>query len=192
MSWTIDSSGPEIGELKDIIHEADTSKILMFCAFSDQGNTHGKNCMPASCPETIVIGAATGWAYPCTWVDSSQVDYLCPGEHILIDRHAKPGSTPKSGSSIATALAAGLGALLLHLTQLVMPDRYDHLRNHTVMRAALQKMAGPNKYIHVQQHFHFSFQEDVFWSWDASGQEKLRELVSGLVVCSSFLPVSLY
>lgn len=182
MSWTIDSSGPEIGELGKIIHEADSKKIIMFCAFSDQGNVHGKNCMPACCPETITIGAATSWAYPCPWVDSSQVDFLCPGEHVIVDRDAKPGTKPKSGSSIATALAAGLGALLLHITQLVMPERYDHLRKNEVMKATLRKMLGSNKYIYVEQHFRLTFKEDDFWSWEAEGKEKLRDLVSSLVV----------
>lgn len=146
--------------------------------------------MPACCPETITIGAATPWAYPCTWVDSSQVDFLCPGEHLLIDRDAKPGIKPQSGSSIATALAAGLGALLLHITQLVMPERYDHLRKNEVMKAALRKMLDSNKYIYVQQHFHLAFQEDVFWSWEALGREKLRDLVSSVVVGHRFHAVS--
>ncbi|KAL2862237.1 peptidase S8/S53 domain-containing protein [Aspergillus lucknowensis] len=185
MSWTIDSRGNDhdIQELRKIIKEAQTDHgTIMFCAFSDQGNVHAENCVPASCPETITIGAATSWASPCTWVDSDSVDYLFPGEHVLIDRHAKPGTQSKSGSSIATALAAGLAALLLHITQLAKPAYYPAIRSKEGIKAAFEKMAAKNKYVHVRSHFHLDFQENAFWQWEAQGREKLATLVSNLVV----------
>jgi hypothetical protein len=67
------------------------------------------------------IGAATvdGLAHPRV---SDDVDYILPGHNVLPHSNDLVGNdgpvTPMTGSSVATALAAGLAALIIHCVRL--------------------------------------------------------------------------
>jgi hypothetical protein len=67
------------------------------------------------------IGAATvdGLAHPRV---SDDVDYILPGHNVLPHINDLVGSdgpmTPMTGSSVATALAASLAALIIHCVRL--------------------------------------------------------------------------
>ncbi|KAL6831797.1 hypothetical protein V8C40DRAFT_159755 [Trichoderma camerunense] len=118
MSWTIDGTtadASDIALLDSAINDAKNNNILMFCSTSDHGSTSSDNYYPAKTAECIRIGAATALGDKCTWVPE-QYDYLLPGKNLPFQWKRQDGvsSWYESGSSLATALAAGLAGLLLY------------------------------------------------------------------------------
>lgn len=81
---------------------------------------------PLSClaiSESIFkIGAAKADGATYGWTgDSRSVDFILPGHNVELcknDRIAEEDDIPRSGSSVATAFAAGLAALLVHCVRL--------------------------------------------------------------------------
>jgi hypothetical protein len=180
MSWTIESNSDDVEDFRKAIKAASDKGIIMFCAFSDQGNVHKDNCFPSAFDSTLTIGAATALGSPCTWVNTENVAFLLPGEHITIDRNAEESVKPESGSSIATALAAGLASLLLYIAQLVDAQLYPELRKPEKMKKAFERLGVKDKYVQVYEKFPLSFEE---WNWDSGeGLNKLTALVTSLVV----------
>jgi len=181
MSWTIESSStaPDIEDFRKAIKDAAAKNIILLCAFSDQGNVSSTSCFPGAFDETMTIGAATSLGHPCTWVDKSQVDLLFPGEHIIVEQKPGPSSRAESGSSLATALAAGMVALLLHLTQLVKPDLYEQFRKD--MKAKLLKQVGSGQYFNVKELFRLDFNKNQDWEWNSSGKDKVNNLIGKFI-----------
>ncbi|KAL8875188.1 MAG: hypothetical protein Q9198_006414 [Flavoplaca austrocitrina] len=127
MSWTIERTtynGSDISELESAIEAAANERILMFCAPSDQGIAHDSS-FPAACSSSkrlFKIGAAQ--ASGAVWKmvgDPADVDFIFPGHNVVKER---PNDAPVekcktlTGSSVATAIAAGLAGLVLHCVQL--------------------------------------------------------------------------
>lgn len=96
-------------------------EILLFCSAADHGQFNLKNThYPFNCdeiPKMFKIGAAKadGTKYPWT---GNQVDFILPGEEVQMRGKDMAGldqdPVPKTGSSVATALAAGLAAMIIH------------------------------------------------------------------------------
>lgn len=113
---------------------------IMFCAASDDGNRgqHGRSEFPhGSNNDIFCIGAAdsSGQVWPEV-TDKSGLHFIFPGADIKdvfeddgdnsrVEAASKNGrlgdlmsKNGRTGSSVATALAAGLAALLMHCTKL--------------------------------------------------------------------------
>lgn len=189
MSWTIESteSDHDIQELKKSIDAAKKANITMLCAFSDQGNNAPENTFPGFWKnECWTIGAATSRGDASTLVDKNRVDFLFPGEQIIVDPEASAltSSSPKpeNGSSISTALAAGTAALLLFITQLVEPAFYTKLREPDRLKKAFEdlcaKETGNPKYF-AAQNFNLKF-ADADWNWENEGRKQVGFLVESL------------
>lgn len=123
MSWTIDSDGNDqgIGLLKTALADAEKKPILLFCAAQDQG-VKLDTSFPGESSVCFKIGAASSWgtAHESTGTSNNQVDYIFPGQNIAQDGSGSQrfDKTPLlSGSSVATAFAAGLAALILRCVQ---------------------------------------------------------------------------
>jgi hypothetical protein len=125
MSWTIETSedatlggkkNEPISRLQEAIKEANSRGIIMFCSASDQGGSSKVHCYPGAFQnQCIRIGSSSSSDNASVWVNPSQVDFLLPGERILI-RDSDGTSEYQTGSSFATAVAAGLGGLLIYCT----------------------------------------------------------------------------
>lgn len=127
MSWTIERNDDNIEDIRNLesaVEAAAKAGILMFCAATDQGVVQNRSFPAASGTKQLFkIGAADPSGAGWKWVgDPSEVDFFFPGHKLVHDR---PGETPLekctiklSGSSIATALASGLAALVLYCVQL--------------------------------------------------------------------------
>lgn len=127
MSWTIKPTPhneSDISELESAIAAAAKERILMFCAANDQGLARDRS-FPADCTLTKLlfkIGAAEASGAVWNWVGNpAAVDFIFPGHNVIKER---PNDAPVekcrtlTGSSVATAIAAGLAALVLHCVQL--------------------------------------------------------------------------
>ncbi|SPO04102.1 uncharacterized protein DNG_06785 [Cephalotrichum gorgonifer] len=156
----------------------------MFCAASDQGQSSDRTYPPASNGNSFRIGAArsTGGALE-TVGDLHKLDFLFSGHEVVLD-DGGPGEElarfrefeAHTGSSVATALAAGLAALIIECVRLgvlytndpddktpkdpsvaIRMEDLDNVREKEQMRFALKSSGTDdnthNRYIEVWQTF---------------------------------------
>ena len=166
MSWTIEASltdSKDLALFEDAISKAKGEEILMFCATSDQGSISSENCYPGKWGNCIRIGAATALGDKCTWVPDGHYDYLLPGKNIPFQWKRSDGfsSWYESGSSLSTALAAGLGGLLLYCNRVVHGKDSREFQKKTVMSDLFRKLAVTakgTKYVRADNWFGKKFQ----------------------------------
>ncbi|KAL6361224.1 hypothetical protein LRP88_04688 [Fusarium phalaenopsidis] len=121
MSWTIDP--PEDEEerraLENAITKAASADILMFCSASDQGAKHVATYPSKATPKIFTIGAATASGTVDSWVGNiNNISFTFPGTKVELDGGPTDTAVKEvTGSSVATALAAGLAALILYCVQ---------------------------------------------------------------------------
>jgi hypothetical protein len=183
MSWSLasDPTNQDLEYLKDAIKEARSKNILMFSSTNDQGNIDCNFC-PGSYTDVICIGAAKSTGNKSNWVHKAQ--YLCPGEDVKVDVNSVQG--PATGSSIATALAAGLAALILHCVDIycadpgIEADKSDlrkTLQDLDSMKQVFNNMAGDNNYIRAFDFFNREFRDA---DWEEKGRKEFIKLIAKL------------
>ena len=193
MSWTIEktaSNALDIAELEAAIVAAADAGILMFCAANDQGIESDKSYPAAGRNSHLFkIGAAEASGAVWKWVgEASEVDFIFPGHKVVKDR---PNDAPLekcktlTGSSVATAFAAGLAALVLYCVQLgalnsqgggnsgVTMEDFNAMKGHERMREAFMAIGTRNKYIEVWDVF-----EPAAKKAEGVGRERRIEIVS--------------
>jgi hypothetical protein len=143
--------------LRRAISEADQAGIIMFCSLKDEGLSKTAKAYPQDCPGVIKIGAATKGGHTADYVGSEEEAFNCPGDQVQIADPDSVLSTTKSGSSIATALAAGVAAVILYCVEAVQPGTLKNVRNYSSMKTAFQAMAqstdGNHRYLRVGDFF---------------------------------------
>ena len=186
--------------LQTAIEKARSRNILMFCSAADDIQLLGNDSLPFSAaPDCIFrIGAALpkGQRDP-TSEDVKTISYFFPGNQVAEaknPRSAKP-ITYRDGSSVSTALAAGLASLILYCTKMmatyhrektkgvvgtradnVFAEWAEQLRNHKNMRAAFDNIESPGnedkKFLPVWDRFGKATDRIN----EAQGEKKLAEL----------------
>jgi len=126
MSWnvgTILPSGIYVGNEADVatskaaIRRADKVKILMFGAACESKSISSlEKFVPCDCEEVFSIGATDPDYDVQKYVNPSKAQYLFPGENIL-DKSLQFEYDKDVGTSGATALAAGLAAMIIFCTR---------------------------------------------------------------------------
>jgi len=179
MSWTIErteTNAKGIAELDKAIELAASEGILMFCAATDQGAYMDRSYPAASSTKKLFkIGAAEASGTAIKWLgDQRAVDFIFPGHNVAVKEQQGNGRTEKSttltGSSVATALASGLAAVILYMVQAgaltptgrarqkgVTMDDFRALKKHNRMREAFLQIGtteeSEKKYIAVWDMF---------------------------------------
>lgn len=124
MSWSV--TAPPPGADKDrwqsAISRAMSSQAILLCAASDQGEA-GAETYPYAANQGYIfsIGAATANAKPADYVKPGDAHFLFPGHGVPLMDDGSPDrglGGAQNGSSVATALAAGLAALVLECVRL--------------------------------------------------------------------------
>ncbi|GJN69443.1 hypothetical protein PLICBS_003491 [Purpureocillium lilacinum] len=114
MSWNVqrNENHPDITSLLEAVRKASNANILMYCAASNTKATTKSNdpYFPGGFNEVTAIGAAD-WDQIRKPYVGGDADYLFPGDYVLNGPEGKP--TKEGGNSAATALAAGMAALIL-------------------------------------------------------------------------------
>lgn len=152
MPWSIESTADEnSGEIKNLklaLVAAATKNIILFCATSDKGEATAENLYPGCVPMVLRIGAATPTGEVPAIVLSRKVQFIFPGE---VDGEKNSAD----GSSVATALAAGVAAMLLHCADKVMPEAvHKEYHKRAAIVQAFRKMGGtPKSVIRVKEYF---------------------------------------
>ena len=131
MSWSIHSSDVQATErrqLEESIKKAYDKEITMLCAASDHGrNTESAavDDLPAAFLYPLKIGAARADGNAWANIGYDKIDYYFPGHNIVLDDYQPAKGQPQSGSSLATAVAAGLAALLQYCSNFADDDSKD-------------------------------------------------------------------
>lgn len=123
MSWSVraPAPGPEQDRWQNVMSRAIKSQAILLCAASDQGDAGAETYPYAANPRYIFsIGAATSNARPADYVKPDDIHFLFPGHGVLLkdDSPDRSLGSVQHGSSVATALAAGLAALVLECVRL--------------------------------------------------------------------------
>lgn len=167
MSWTIHDSQsankPYLKDLKTAIGHAKQRGILLFGSASDQGLTTSANAYPGAWrSDVICIGAAKESGQLDEQAAGDAPDFAFPGE---CGQHLSPCSEDQrkehmTGSSVATALAAGLAAVILYCVELTGEGR--------IHREALCRIENMKAIFlgltHKQNQEHFVAVQDKFSS----------------------------
>lgn len=104
----------------EALNNANQKGILMFCSSPDEGVYSGDHYPIAYGPDKFFrIGASQADGHPYSWVSLDKVDYLFPGVDVVqankkdIKLRGVEDRKGETGSSISTALAAGLASLVM-------------------------------------------------------------------------------
>ncbi len=132
MSWSIHR--PNIHDTKRVEFENSIKKaydqdITMFCAASDHGRnaeSATKGDLPAAFIYPVKVGAARADGNAWAQVGYEDVNFYLPGHKIVLDDYQPAKGQPQSGSSLATAIAAGLAALLQYCSSVANTDKPSH------------------------------------------------------------------
>lgn len=195
MSWTIEKTnenGAAVDKMGKAIDKASEAKILMFCAAkdggADQGNSYGYPRVfykPIFC-----VGAATQNGQRSGRIGTQDVDLLFQGENFTsLATDSRAGTRKISGSSIATALAAGLAGLLLYCAHVGKQrpdgsedrgrdDRRKDLKTFEKMKATLEDMVIAEKYFPAPKFFHID--GDGSWYEDEYGPRVINGVIASI------------
>jgi hypothetical protein len=139
MSWTFNQKTHEdpreTADFKAKIEMASRKHILLFASLNDKEyNTDVANFYPVGMKEVFKIGSAKKWGANADFSVAGTAEYLFPGQEVeLKDQEGETIHT--SGSSLATAFAAGMAGLILFAMKLhvqsgddVVPDEVKEKR----------------------------------------------------------------
>ena len=153
MSWTIertDENKSDIFALEQAVQDAANKRILMFCAASDGGPVSDRSFPARSVKEVLFkIGAATEEGSKWKWVgDATHIDFIFPGHKVVKERYSEApiqSCNLLTGSSVATAIAAGLAALVLDCVQRAALHYEDLLEQQRALNSSrpLSQRDGP-------------------------------------------------
>jgi hypothetical protein len=212
---TIDSGGKEIPnhdadaieKLEKAIEAARKEKILIFCSSSDQIEENAQDTLPYGKAQGYVfrIGAALahGQSAPQTG-DRSTIDYFFPGIQVAGDVNPQLSQTPEyyDGSSVGTALAAGLASLIMYLAVIMktwndtsggvyadIAKKADELQKRGNMKQAFDNIGigkPEDKYLEVWKEFGAATEklDELEKQGIANNEEKCKkmmELLAALV-----------
>ncbi len=113
-----------------VLKTAVERNVLMFCSAPDEGKFADSGYYPSGpwSDRFFRIGAATASGAVFDWMPEDRITYLLPGVDVILEQAAKGTHEANSlrtipnrmlefketGSSVATALAAGLAAIIIY------------------------------------------------------------------------------
>ncbi|KAJ3548057.1 hypothetical protein NM208_g1187 [Fusarium decemcellulare] len=107
------------------------------------------------------------------WVNVDKVDYLLPGTNVPFSSNEGKTVSHESGSSVATAAASGLAAVLLSASW-VLDENDQHFSDDKNMRVAFKNLTMENKYPQVQERPDKRFKDELA-QLEKDGGEQRRQ-----------------
>lgn len=210
MSWALKEPEDQLDKaaFDKAVGRARDKGILMFCSASDQGNFLDYAYPYLSNPGSVFrIGAATkDGTVPGFVKNGNDISFLFPGREVALndgsDMEEFEGHTSYTGSSIATALASGLAAIIMECVRLgayhhmmqkktwnpgyISRDDVTKIRDKRAMEEAFNSITvnrgGNSKYVEVWETF--TLPADNLKKRDGVTDDQL-DIIAGLA--SSFL-----
>ncbi|RVX65857.1 hypothetical protein B0A52_10270 [Exophiala mesophila] len=165
-SWIIKTDPKGAERFKAAIHKATERGVLVICATADVGAHDSGGTWPANFANVISISASNEYGLPMPW-SFRDVDAMLIGDQI---KTSGPGymrlgeDARESGSSIATAIAAGLASLCLFLARMANEDnKGERFKDRHVMLALFRMMQvnDADKVIEPSRVFNREFKPPV-------------------------------
>jgi hypothetical protein len=157
MSWTVSqppAQSPHKAAFDAALKRAVDSNVLMFCSAKDSGHVNDQYYPAGYNPDSFVkVGASSPAGLPYDWAGPlNRLDFLFPGVEV-VQQHGGgyPSGISKlsveTGSSVATALGAGLAALVMSCARVAVVTGQvgltaadvEKLRKRDVMVEAIAK-----------------------------------------------------
>ncbi|KAM0494430.1 hypothetical protein ACHAP8_008573 [Fusarium lateritium] len=178
MSWTLpmDKSQTTDNPVYKVLQQAINANVLMFCSAPDKGKFTGADYPSAPFPKKFFrIGAANSDGTVFNWTPED-ITFILPGVHVVEDQvrrkssmpNQEKGTTEHTGSSVATALGAGLAAMILYCVKTsilgirianrnsdaiaaIPAERLKQIKQRDAMKAAFESLGTPtpNKFIQI-------------------------------------------
>ncbi|UKZ55066.1 hypothetical protein TrVGV298_008883 [Trichoderma virens] len=134
MSWTFHERGATAAQteaFKRAIQNASSKNIILLSSLNDMEMTMLEEWYPIRLYEVIRVGSATKWGEKTESGNNRRSNYLFPAKDISLPAPDGSGDEAEliSGSSVATAFAAGLAGLIIYAGRALSylsPD--DHQR----------------------------------------------------------------
>ncbi|KAL2817706.1 hypothetical protein BDW59DRAFT_131874 [Aspergillus cavernicola] len=150
MSWTVEQPKGDAKTAFDMaLKKAEEKGILMFCSSPDEGIFSSDHYPTAWGPDKFFrIGASQADGNPYGRVLLKQVDYLFPGVDVVrankrdIKLRVFEDNNSFTGSSVSTALAAGLAALVLWFAIIGAKYSWDENQNDGLDNTDVKKLQG--------------------------------------------------
>ncbi|KAK4210780.1 hypothetical protein QBC37DRAFT_390236 [Rhypophila decipiens] len=134
----------QIDEITSAVREAYNKNIVIFASLSDEKPENDADVYPAALNKVIAIGAATPEGHAHRTVDATTAKFLLQGVQVpssgagsdlfppsSSSSSASTSSKLLTGSSIATALAAGLGGLIVYVERMMVNYDLKNSRPHS-------------------------------------------------------------
>jgi hypothetical protein len=151
-----------IRKLRDLVTRANRVGKILFCSLPDEAPIEDyKKHLPVSLDGVIRIGSATSLGRSSEKNSDDSIEFAFPGEMVLREED----QDLVTGSSVATAIAAGFAALIIYCVDLAermgLPD-VKSPRSPDAIRAAFRQMINENwpKYPNPLSVFTESFPVD--------------------------------
>lgn len=166
ISLTLKTPHPGIAEAIRIADDDGKGPVFL-CATEDIGIT-GDKVYPASLPQTIAIAACDRGGKESIYTDSN-AEYYFQGYQIQTDclsYDARQTEEPM-GSSIATAIAAGVASLILSCKSVADPQRSSPKTRLETVRAVYKDMldsTNSTKYVSPGKFFKGGDANGAIWS----------------------------
>lgn len=144
MSWTFSlyrKADDPITDLEAAVERAAKAGIIMFGAASDQGYNSSVKPYPGASPSVICVGSALESGH-AEGKSEKDADYFFPGnpQGVLLPHDGRGNQVVLPGSSVATAFASGLAALILYCAQLTESGKPYH--NFIQTRQGMENVLG--------------------------------------------------
>lgn len=131
--------------------------VVVIASTAGEGYRKGKEVYPANCENVMRIAAADWWGRETPESVAENAHYLFPGDHIVV-RASFLGSdmVPQevSGTSVATAIAAGVASLILSCHRIALStqeseERWEYQRTNKrdIVKSFLNKMVREGKFV---------------------------------------------
>ncbi|KAI0112578.1 peptidase S8/S53 domain-containing protein [Nemania sp. FL0031] len=171
MSWSFseyNNASSEVNNFREAITRAHQKDIILFASMKDQAPLREDfRDYPIGLTETIGIGSATRYGEPAAYNTKGIAQFYLPGEGIQLpnpDPSNNGELTEVTGSSTATAFAAGLAGLILYCMKLVRiplkdsevdiaEKRIQHAHTTGGMTHIFQRMCRGNDFLEVWEVF---------------------------------------
>jgi hypothetical protein len=202
MSWSIEE-GPDTAPLNNALYKAHSAGILMFCSCIDRGASAGDDTFPGKSTYCIKIGASAASGEKLPWVSGEQSEFLLPGENVQpaeADAWSHFQSGP-FGSSIATALAAGLAGVLLYCDRLIGcqtktptptgDSQVEYLRDKNNMKTVFKSMVSRDNFVEVRNSFEVMWKDpqEIIWNRKKAGNEPIKQALQNFMWARKGRPV---
>ena len=172
MSWTIESPrDAEDEELRRAIYEAHCKEILLF------GTTYNENTYPANNPYITCIGGANIYGDQIPKSRKGNTSFTFPSSDLGLEFQE---DADVEGSSISTALAAGLAALIIYCAEYTGLCESRGALRMEVTRMFQAMTAGYTDPVFVDPKLFFDLNDPNNRHAEAEGFELIRRAIENL------------